>query len=108
MVIKLANLWKLSIQVKCVFFFALLLKIIIYYSPNTWIKIETSNKRIEEPDFLAFAISSIASMLITWTTYRGVFTKSAKRMARPVASPSTYKVQQSPMGECSVWSIWAI
>uniref|UniRef100_A0A7C9EIL2 Uncharacterized protein n=1 Tax=Opuntia streptacantha TaxID=393608 RepID=A0A7C9EIL2_OPUST len=41
------------------------------------------------PDFRALAISSIASMLITWTTYKGVPTKRAKRMARAVASPSS-------------------
>lgn len=42
-----------------------------------------------KPDFRALAISSIASILMTWTTYNGVFTKLAKRIARAVASPSS-------------------
>lgn len=36
-------------------------------------------------------------MLITWTTYKGVLKKPAKRIARAVASPSNYistKVKQ--------------
>ena len=41
-----------------------------------------------QPTHLARAISSIASVLITCTTYSGVPTNSASRIARPVASPS--------------------